>query len=86
VALTRALAMEWAPYVRVNCVVPGMADTAMPRIARSEEDFQAASARIPMGRAAAPADVAAAVTFLLSPDAEYITGQTLGVNGGAVLL
>lgn len=86
VSLTRALAMEWAPRVRVNCIVPGMADTAMPRVARSEEDFQAAAAQLPMGRAATARDTAAAVAFLLSDDAAYITGQTLGINGGAVLI
>ncbi len=86
VSLTRALAIEWAPRVRVNCIVPGMADTAMPRLGRSEESFQAASAQIPMGRAATAQDTAAAVAFLLSADAAYITGQTLGINGGAVLL
>lgn len=86
VGLTRALAMEWAPTVRVNCIVPGMADTAMPRIARTEESFQAAAARIPMGRAATARDTGAAVAFLLSDDAAYITGQTLGINGGAVLI
>jgi NAD(P)-dependent dehydrogenase (short-subunit alcohol dehydrogenase family) len=86
VALTRALAMEWAPTVRVNCIVPGMADTAMPRIARSEESFQAAASKIPMGRAATARDTGAAVSFLLSDDAAYITGQTLGINCGAVLI
>lgn len=86
VALTRALAAEWAPKVRVNCVVPGIADTAMPRIIHTEESFQAAARAVPMGRAATPEDVAGAVAFLVSADAAYITGQTLGVNGGALML
>jgi NAD(P)-dependent dehydrogenase (short-subunit alcohol dehydrogenase family) len=86
VALTRALAMEWAPRVRVNCIVPGIADTAMPRLTHTEASFQAAAARIPMGRAALPEDTAAAVSFLLSTDAAYITGQTLGINGGSLMI
>lgn len=86
VALTRALAMEWAPRVRVNCVVPGIADTAMPRMVHTEASFQAAAAGIPMGRAALPEDTAAAVSFLLSTDAAYVTGQTLGINGGSVMI
>lgn len=86
VSLTRALAIEWAPRIRVNCIVPGIADTAMPRLTHTEESFQATAAKIPLGRAALPADTAAAVSFLLSGDAAYFTGQTLGINGGAILL
>jgi NAD(P)-dependent dehydrogenase (short-subunit alcohol dehydrogenase family) len=86
VSLTRALAIEWAPRIRVNCIVPGIADTAMPRVSHTEASFQAAAAKVPMGRAATARDTAAAVAFLLSDDAAYITGQALGVNGGAVLI
>jgi NAD(P)-dependent dehydrogenase (short-subunit alcohol dehydrogenase family) len=87
IGLTRSLAMEWAPYgIRVNCVVPGIADTAQPREELNEEQMQAAGRRVPLGHLGQPEDVAAAVAFLLSDDASYITGQTLGVNGGAVLI
>lgn len=58
----------------------------MPRLTHTEESFQATAAKIPLLRAALPADAAAAVSFLLSGDAAYITGQTLGINGGAILL
>lgn len=85
VSLTRALAVEWAPRIRVNCIVPGLADTSMPRIARSAESMRDAASRNPMGRVGQPADTAAAVSFLLSEDAAYITGQTLGVNGGSLM-
>jgi NAD(P)-dependent dehydrogenase (short-subunit alcohol dehydrogenase family) len=87
VGLTRALAFEWAPLgVRVNCVVPGIADTAQPRIELSDEELYAAAQHIPLGRIGQPADIAAAVAFLLSDDASYITGQTLAVNGGAAMI
>lgn len=86
VSLTRSLAIEWAPHIRVNCVVPGIADTAMPRLGRSEESFQSAGAEIPLGRVGQPSDIASAVAFLVSDDAAYVTGQTLAVNGGSILL
>lgn len=86
VSFTRALAVEWAPTVRVNCVVPGIADTAMPRLTHTEESLQATADAIPLRRIGTPEDTAATVAFLLSDDASYITGQTLGVNGGALLL
>lgn len=87
IALTRSLALEWAPLnIRVNCVVPGIADTAQPRQELTEEQLQAAAQRIPLGRIGQPADVAAAVCFLLGDDAAYITGQCLAVNGGAIMI
>ena len=87
IGLTRSLAVEWGPLgIRVNCVVPGLADTAQPRQELSEEQMEAAARTIPLRRIGQPADVAAAVAFLLSDDAAYITGQCLGVNGGAVLI
>jgi NAD(P)-dependent dehydrogenase (short-subunit alcohol dehydrogenase family) len=87
VGLTRSLALEWAPYnVRVNCIVPGLSDTAQPRAVLTDDQLRQAGERIPLGRVGQPADVAGAVSFLLSDDASYITGQSLGVNGGAVLL
>jgi NAD(P)-dependent dehydrogenase (short-subunit alcohol dehydrogenase family) len=87
IALTRALAFEWAPYnVRVNCLVPGISDTAQPRLELSEKDLQAAARRIPLGRIGQPADMAGAVSFLLGADAAYVTGQCLAVNGGSIMM
>lgn len=85
--LTRSLALEWAPFsVRVNCVVPGLSDTAQPRAVLTEEQLRRAGEQIPLGRVGQPDDVAGAVSFLLSDEASYITGQSLAVNGGAVFL
>lgn len=86
IALTRSLAAEWAPTVRVNCVVPGIIDTDMPRIGRTEDEMVTAGQRNPLGRVGQAADVAGAVSFLLGDDAAYITGQCLGVNGGGLMM
>jgi 3-oxoacyl-[acyl-carrier protein] reductase len=80
--LTRALAREiGSRAITVNCVAPGLVDTDMTR---TLPDTQRAAllAQIPLGRLASPEDVAAAVLFLASPGAGYITGATLHVNGG----
>ena len=84
IGLTKALAKETAlSGVTVNCVSPGAVDTAM-MAPFSEEDRKALCEDIPMGRLGTPQEVAAAVAFLASPDASYITAQVLGVNGGIV--
>jgi len=81
--LATSLAMEWAPRVRVNTVVPGMVSTGEDdphygdRAARS-----ALSAAVPLGRMAEPGDIAAACLFLASPLAAYVTGSALTVHGG----
>jgi 3-oxoacyl-[acyl-carrier protein] reductase len=79
---TRALAREiGSRAVTVNCVAPGFVDTDMTR-ALPDAQRDALLAQIPLGRLGRPEDVAAAVLFLASPDAGYITGATLHVNGG----
>lgn len=74
--LTRSLALEWAPKVRVNQVTPGLV--------RTEADTYAEGAErsVPMGRLATPADVAAACLLLCSPEAGFVTGAELYVDGG----
>jgi 3-oxoacyl-[acyl-carrier protein] reductase len=67
--------------ITVNTVAPGFIDTDMTRTL-SEEQRAALASQIPMERLGLPEDVAAAVTFLVSPAAGYITGETLHVNGG----
>ncbi|NYT38453.1 SDR family oxidoreductase [Allopusillimonas soli] len=88
IGLTRTWALELAPYgVTVNAVSPGPVETELFRVnhpAGSDAE-RSALASIPMGRFGAPADVAAAVTFLLGDAASYITGQVLGVDGGGSL-
>jgi 3-oxoacyl-[acyl-carrier protein] reductase len=83
VGLTRALAHDLAPHVTVNCVVPGLIDTQ--RGASSGASAHQGRRESPLGRRGTPEEIAAAVRFLASPGARYITGQTLHVNGGAFL-
>jgi len=79
---TKSLAREVAARgITVNAVAPGFIDTDMTR-ALNEEQRSALRTQIPMERLGAPEDVAAAVVFLASPQAAYITGETLHVNGG----
>ena len=80
--MSRALARELGSRnITVNCVAPGFIDTDMTR-ALDEKQREAMLAGIPLGRLGAPADVAAAVAFLASAGAAYITGATIHVNGG----
>jgi 3-oxoacyl-[acyl-carrier protein] reductase len=86
IGLTKSLARELAPRgVTVNAVAPGFIRTDMTD-SLPPEAKDALLAGIPMGCLGEPADVAAAVLFLLGPGARYITGQVLGVNGGMVML
>jgi 3-oxoacyl-[acyl-carrier protein] reductase len=80
IMLTRRLALEWAPRIRVNAVAPGIIDSR-PRPMRAEvrDEF---SRLIPLGRVGTPEEVAAVVVFLASDEARYITGQTIVVDGG----
>ncbi len=85
-ALVRALAIELAPYVTVNAVAPGFVrKEAGAHAALDPEAFARNIARIPAGRLGEPADIAAAVAFLASPAAGYVTGQVLHVDGGLVI-
>jgi NAD(P)-dependent dehydrogenase (short-subunit alcohol dehydrogenase family) len=82
--LTRALAVEWAPSgVRANAVAPGRIRTPMTEGLFADDTARESFERhIPMGHGGLPADVAAAVLYLLSPAASYVTGHTLVVDGG----
>lgn len=83
--MTRVLAQELAPFnVQVNAVAPGMVRTGFSQpFWENAEIYRQIVAGIPLGRIAEPADVAHAVLFLCSAGADFITGQTLCVDGGA---
>lgn len=85
IGMSKALALENAARgITVNCIAPGFIETdmtrAMPPAARAE-----GLAAVPVGRVGTPEDVAHAVSFLVSDEASFITGQTLGVNGGQLM-
>lgn len=82
--LTRAFALELAPHgIRVNAVAPGVTKTGMNAAVRADPQRAAALiAAIPLGRFATPEEQAAAICFLASAEAGYVTGATLGVDGG----
>ncbi len=82
IGLTKSLAQEvGSREITVNCVAPGFIDTDMTR-SLPDAQRQKLVERIPLGRLGAPDDVAHAVAFLASPEAGYITGATLHINGG----
>jgi NAD(P)-dependent dehydrogenase (short-subunit alcohol dehydrogenase family) len=84
VQLTKTLAMAWARHgIRVNAVAPGIVETDMTAPMMPFEQMTAPLlARTPLGRFATPEEIAPVVLFLASPQARYITGQTLAVDGG----
>ena len=85
-AMTKALAQELASRnVTVNCVAPGFIRTAMTDVLPDAQK-DALNARIPMGRMGEGEDIGAAVAYLASREAGYVTGQTLHVNGGMAML
>lgn len=82
----RSLAVAFAPEgITVNCVVPGfIAKEEGTRDGLDDAEQAATRARIPIGRLGDPRDVAAMISFLVSPDAGYVTGQCIHVNGGLI--
>jgi 3-oxoacyl-[acyl-carrier protein] reductase len=83
IALTKALAVELAPRLTVNCVAPGWVDTEMSEATLRSNPTIVKT--IPLGRVASADDIAGPIVFLCSPLARHITGEILNVNGGSVL-
>lgn len=84
VMMTRILAAEWAPEIRVNAVAPGYTRTEMVETLHREGklDYEAIAARTPQRRLAEPEEIAPAYVFLASDEARFVTGETIGVDGG----
>ena len=85
IGLTKALAKEVGlSGIRVNCLAPGVIQTAMNAM-HSPETLRGLAEETPLGKLGTPQDVANAAWFLTSPQAGFITGQTLSVDGGIIL-
>lgn len=82
ILLTKSMALELAPNVRVNCVCPGYVLTPMQRAEYTDEMLAATNEGIPMKRHAEPQEIAALFAFLASDDAKYITGADIRIDGG----
>jgi len=86
IGLSKALAQELASRaITVNCVAPGFIETAMTD-ALTDKQREAILATVPAGRLGQPGEIAAAVVYLASEEAAYVTGQTLHVNGGMAMI
>ena len=81
--LTRQLALNWAPAVRVNCVCPGVIETLMTAELRKDPAWrETVLLKYPLGRFGQPEEIAAAILYLASDEAAYVTGVALPVDGG----
>jgi 3-oxoacyl-[acyl-carrier protein] reductase len=85
IALTKSLAIEYAPDILVNCVAPGWVDTDMCEPAFAGDGRERVRHTIPLRRIPPPDDIAGPIVFLCSDLARHITGEVLNVNGGSVL-
>lgn len=86
VSMSRGLARTLAPQqIRVNTIAPGFVDTPMMRGGLTDEQLQTSISQVPLGRLAAPEEVADTVSFLLGSDSRYMTGATLNVTGGQLM-
>ena len=82
VALTRSLALEWAPKIRVNAVCPGYVLTPMQQAEYTPEMLEEVNRRIPLGRHATPEELAGLFAYLASDEAAYFTGTAIVMDGG----
>jgi 3-oxoacyl-[acyl-carrier protein] reductase len=86
VGLTKSLAREFAPAIRINAVAPGPTATAMLSLDLISPEWQEKELAIPAARAAHPDEIASTIVFLASDHARFFYGQTLSPNGGALML
>ncbi len=84
IELTRSMALELAPSIRVNCVCPGFILTPMQEAEYTAEMQSAFASKVPLQRLGRPEDVAALFAFLASDDAAFITGQAFVIDGGEI--
>ena len=84
VELTRSMALEFAPEIRVNAICPGYILTPMQEAEYTPEMIKAFENKVPLGRLGKPKEVAALFAFLASDDAQYITGQSFVIDGGEI--
>jgi NAD(P)-dependent dehydrogenase (short-subunit alcohol dehydrogenase family) len=81
--LTRALAAELAPTIRVNCIAPSLTNTALAsKLLNTEDKIEANAQRHPLKRIGQVSDLANAAKFLLSEDSSWVTGQVVHIDGG----
>ena len=81
--LTRSLAAEWAPQIRVNCIAPSITDTPLAsKLLGTDEKKEANAQRHPLKKIGTPEDIAAMAAFLLSDQSSWMTGQILNLDGG----
>ena len=81
--LTRSLAAEWAPQIRVNAIAPSLVNTDLAaRLLSTPEKVEASGKRHPLQRVGEPQDIAAAVEFLLGTNSDWMTGQIMAIDGG----
>jgi 3-oxoacyl-[acyl-carrier protein] reductase len=84
IGMTRALAIELGPHgIRINCVAPGFTDTEASRSIADVAKYD--TSKTPLGRVVKPEDLTGAAVFLASPESDFMTGQTLLVDGGRVM-
>jgi len=85
IALTKSLAVEYAPGILVNCVAPGWVDTDMAAPAFGDGEKERIAGTIPLRRIPSAEEIAGPIVFLCSDLASHVTGEVLNVNGGSVL-
>ncbi len=82
IALTKTIALELAPAIRVNCICPGYVLTPMQEAEYTPEMIQECAAKVPLNRLGMPAEIAALGAYLVSSEARFVTGQSFVIDGG----